>query len=520
MRTSTSAARPRIASAVSARLHLFFAILAAGLCVASLLGWIFGIERLTTFVPGRPAMSPMTFAGLSTGALAAAAIPRWLPLALASALAQLLIGTFVVICHAVGWTHQLGIPTFWWSSKFTGLMLVISASACVMLALKKYAVGQVVSFGVLLMAGLMGLAHLFPNASVYKALPGTGVAIPTVLGLAAVSLSQLTACRSSGIAGALSSGSLAGRTGLRLLFAGVGAVLAMSLVVALGYRIDLFDAESAVLLIGWGSVAVLGTTLWSLAVAVARADAARMRAERDLDEQRTMVMAALSHDIRTPLQVASLSAVLLQRLVQGEQALNAVERLQRSHGRIDRMLRSLLDSLTLEGGQPLHLRAGAVSLHELVAEVMAENPSTMDGRVAWEDEAQGWWDRDAVYRVIENLLLNAAKYGRAQTLIWCRIEPRGDLVALTVENEGEPIPESSWDAIFEPFQRGGRASAADPVGWGVGLAYVKAVAARHGGGVRVVQSDGTRTAFELLLLRDCRPLLGGTQAEEASGGRR
>lgn len=83
-----------------------------------------------------------------------------------------------------------------------------------------------------------------------------------------------------------------------------------------------------------------------------------------------------------------------------------MQRLQRSHRRIDRLLRSLFDTLTLETGRPLRLSASEVALGD---------------RLVWEGRASGWWDRDALYRVIENLLLNAAKYSEPTSPIWARI---------------------------------------------------------------------------------------------------
>ena len=492
--------------------HLIFAVLAALLAVCSLLGWWLDVPLLTSFMAGRPALSPFTAGGLLLASVAAGVLPRSTGLGLVLGTAQMMLGGLVVACHLLGWSASVGIPVHWWTSRFTAALLAMSGAAAVLLATRHYAFGQALGFGVLMLSGLIGLGHVIPKADLYSVLPGTGVAIPTVLGLVAVSISQILACRTSGFAGALGSRSLAGRTGRRLLFLGAGLVLAVSLLFALAYRFELLDAESAMLLIGWCGVTILGVTLWGLAVAVDRAESARMDAERVRDLQRDLVTAALSHDIRSPLQAATMSAVLLQRLAADEQSIRAIERLQRSHRRIDRMLRSLLDSLTLESGRPLQLRAEEVSLHNLVAEVVAENVAALEGRVAWEGQARGWWDRDAVYRVVENLLLNAAKYGRPQTPIWCRIDDQGGHARLTVENMGQPIPETLWEAIFSPFQRGIGGAATGIAGWGVGLAFAKEVATRHGGIARVTRSDDALTAFELIVPLDSRPALSASLA--------
>jgi signal transduction histidine kinase len=487
--------------------HLAFAILAAVFPFCSLAGWFLGQPLLSSFMAGRPALSPMTAIGLLLAAVAAGVLPRHARLCLALGAAQTLLGACIVAANLLGWGAFAGFPLSWWSSKFTAALLALSGASTVLLASRHYAFGQALGFGVLMLSGLMALGHVVPQADLYKVLPGTGVAIPTVLGLAAVSISQILACRTSGFVGALGSRTIAGRTGRRLLFSGAGLVLTLSLLFALAYRFDLTDAESAILLIGWSSVTILGVTLWSLAVAVDRAESARMNAERVRDQQRDLITAALSHDIRSPLQAAAMSAVLLHRMVADEQALRAIERLQRSHRRIDRMLRSLLDALTLGSGGTLHLRADAVVLHDVVEEIISENAGILGGRVAWEGRAQGWWDKDAVYRVVENLLLNAAKYATPLTPIWCRISVQDNVVYLAVENSGAPIPRDRWESIFEPFQRGRHDQHASLPGWGVGLAFAKVVADRHGGRIGVAASNADVTVFELVLPMDCRPAL-------------
>ena len=487
--------------------HLIFALLTAFFAACALFGWWLGIPLLTSFAEGRPALAPMTAIGLLLASLAAGALPGPIRLGLALGATQMVMGAYIVACHLLGWSVSSGIPVHWWTSRFTAALLALSGAAAVMLATRHYAFGQALAFGVLMLSGLIGLGHIVPQADLYTVLPGTGVAIPSVLGLVAVSISQILACRTSGFAGALGSRSLAGRTGRRLLFSGAGLVLAVSLLLALAYRFESLDAESAMLLIGWCGVTILGVTLWGLAVAVDRAEAARMDAERLRDQQRDLVTAALSHDIRSPLQAAIMSAELLQRLVADEQAIRAIDRLQRSHRRIDRMLRSLLDTLTLDSGGTLHLQADSVALHDVVEEVIAENAAALGGRAAWEGSAQGWWDHDALYRVIENLLLNAAKYGTPLTPIWCRISAQDDLVCLTVENSGVPIAVDRWETIFEPFQRGSDEQGASMPGWGVGLAFAKVVVDKHGGRIGVAASNADGTVFKLILPTDSRPVL-------------
>ncbi len=483
--------------------HLPFASVSIGLALCALAGWWLGLPILTTLVDGRPALSPMTAVLMLLAAAAALALRPRPATAGLLALCAAASGLGIVLAHALDVPSSSGLRPQWWSSSLTGMLFALSGCAGTMLAHNRVAGGQLVAFGVLMFAGLVGLGHVFPTADLYSLMPGTGVAIPTVLGFVSLSAAQLLARADAGVVGALSSRYVVGLLGRLLLLAGAACVLLVTTAVLLAGRASAFDGETAVLLVAWSAVAVLWGTLWALAVAVERADAARMQAERERDSMRQLVAAAVTHDLRSPLQTAVISASLLQRLVTEPQALAAVARLQRSNRRLDRLLRSLLDTLALDGGKAPTLKATPVDLHALVAEVVAENEAALADRVAWDGAASGCWDRDALFRVVENLLLNAVKYGEPASPIWCRIGETSDgQVELTVENLGRPIEAADQAQIFEPFARGHGAS---QQGWGIGLAFARSVARGHGGDLRLQRSDADGTAFALRLPSDARP---------------
>ena len=138
-------------------------------------------------------------------------------------------------------------------------------------------------------------------------------------------------------------------------------------------------------------------------------------------------------------------------------AARVLARLDRNHHRLDRLLRTLLDRLTVGEGEPLKLRATECRMEDIVQEVIADNEAMLAGRVTLDGQAAGWWDRDALFRVVENLLVNAVKYGDREATIACRIGRAPDgLVRLEVANQGRPIPLADWETIFLPFARGER----------------------------------------------------------------
>lgn len=496
----------RGASLLPPSLHTRFAAGASLLAAASLAGWMTGLSLLTTFLPERPALSPMTATMILVGAAGAAVLPARRKIGLLLGGLQSTLGASILVAHILSVPAHGVLPAPWWSSRLSGLAFALSGVATVLLALGRFTAGQIVALGVFVFAALIGLGHVIPQADLYRFMPGTGVAIPSVLAFLALSVSQLLVCRDRGIAGALTHRSAAGKTGLLLLFAGMASVLLLAIAVMVARHHGAFDADTAVLLVAWGAVLMLGSSLWGLAVAVSRAEAARAAAEQDRDRTRHMVAAAVAHDLRNPLSAAMLTAAVLQRCPDPLRIEAAAQRLQRSHRRLDRLLRSLLDSLTVSAGRPLTLSATTCSLREVVSDVLAENDATLVERVLCEGDTQGWWDRDALFRVIENLLLNAVKYGTPASPISCRIAVEDDAcVSLTVTNWGAQIPRDEWENIFQPFVRGhGHAVDGGRAGWGMGLAYARAVVMHHGGSIAVLKSDAAGTSFQLQLPADAR----------------
>ena len=499
-----------------ASLHARWALAVAAIAVLALAGHLLDVPLLSRFLPDRAPLSPMTGVALLVAATTLAVLRSSTSRAFTLAWIQICLGTLIVAAHAAQIPQRGWVPAAWWSSPLTGLGLAFSGAASALLVRGRVLPGQVAAFSMLLLAILFGLAHVFPRADLYRYLPGTGVAIPTVLAFMALSLGQLLSFPDRGASAALSPRNTAGRAGLRLLAGGAAAALAITAGVVASFRARLFDAETAVLLVAWSTLALLGASLWGLAAAVRRAELSREAAEAERNQLRQLVTAALTHDLRSPLQAATMSAVVLQRLIPGPDASAAVGRLQRSHRRLERLLRSLLDNLALDSGQPLSFQPALVALDAVVRDVVEENEAALRGRVDLQGEATGWWDPEALFRVIENLLLNAVKYGVPGTPIQLRIAPGTHQAVMAVTNQGLPIPRDEWESIFLPFSRSQSARSGHQLGWGVGLTYARSVIVSHGGGIRVVSSDDGGTTFEVVLPVDARPFVTRSSQDEGA----
>jgi K+-sensing histidine kinase KdpD len=192
--------------------------------------------------------------------------------------------------------------------------------------------------------------------------------------------------------------------------------------------------------------------------------------------------------------------------------------------RMDRMIQDLLDVTIFQNGERLNLHLSSFGIMEVVKEVQEQLAETCGARLQVAGDAiSGWWDRDAMKRVLENLLDNALKYGAPGTAIQVRIVSSHDRMLLSVHNEGDAIPQNELESIFQVFRRAEAAKEGEKRGWGIGLPYVRSVAECHGGSVEIDSAPGRGTTLGIDVPVDARPFqhaptLGGSDV--AAGPRR
>ena len=98
---------------------------------------------------------------------------------------------------------------------------------------------------------------------------------------------------------------------------------------------------------------------------------------------------------------------------------------------------------------------------------------------------------------LNNFLTNAAKYGREGGKATVNVKREGDLVTLTVWNEGEGFPPEEASHLFEKFFRIRNANTHAKRGSGIGLFTVKNIAELHGGRAWAESEPGAWAAFHL-----------------------
>ncbi len=211
--------------------------------------------------------------------------------------------------------------------------------------------------------------------------------------------------------------------------------------------------------------------------------AAEIEPVKAADRMRTALLAAVSHDLRTPLAVgwAAVSSLRSQDVhfceEDREELLATAEE---SMARLSRLVDNLLDMSRLQAGAlPLHLRPTSVeevlpaALESLTAD---EPPVETIGLV---DAPAVSADPPLLERVIANLLANAVRHSPKDRPVVVTASALGDRVELRVVDRGPGLPAQDRERAFEPFQRMGDHD--NSTGPGLGLALARGLTeAMHG----------------------------------------
>jgi signal transduction histidine kinase len=236
--------------------------------------------------------------------------------------------------------------------------------------------------------------------------------------------------------------------------------------------------------------------------------------ERLLATQRRFLEDA-SHQLRTPITVALGHSELLARSLASNQDRRDINVIV---GELNR-LRALSDRLLMIAAaeNPEFLQPEPVALDELATEIIRRwRPAAdRDWQLGPLDAVTVHADRERLSLAIDALLENAVQYTGTGGLVRVSARGGGDcpVAELAVEDGGTGIAPAELEGIFDRFATG--AGQPGRRGTGLGLSLVRAVAAGHGGEVRVASTPGAGSRFELLLPL---PVAGNADGGSMDGG--
>jgi signal transduction histidine kinase len=199
------------------------------------------------------------------------------------------------------------------------------------------------------------------------------------------------------------------------------------------------------------------------------------------------MVAAMSHDLKTPLTRLRLRAELIRNEVQRRKMLSDMDDMT---AMIESTLAFVRDDAKRE--TPLLVDLGAL------VESACENAIDAGGSVeAMTRQGINVTCRPiAISRAVANLIDNALKYGGCARVA---LDCDGDRAVVTIDDDGPGIPEYEREKVFAPFYRLEGSRNRDTGGVGLGLAVARTAAREHGGDVTLgaAESGGLRVRLEL-----------------------
>jgi two-component system sensor histidine kinase KdpD len=228
------------------------------------------------------------------------------------------------------------------------------------------------------------------------------------------------------------------------------------------------------------------------------AEAEHAEALRQADRLKDVVLASVSHDLRTPL--TTIKALAQSAALQGNDAAAAIEE---QADRLSRLVSDLLDLSRLKGGG-FAARPEINTAEDLIGAAVRQTRGLFVDRqlrtvIDLDRPALvGRFDFSQSLRVLCNLLENAARYSPDNEPIELSAKRDGEMLLFTVSDRGPGVREDDLPTIFEPFHRA-RNAPPDAGRAGLGLSIARTLAELQGGTVSYTARPGGGSVFSLRL---------------------
>lgn len=225
------------------------------------------------------------------------------------------------------------------------------------------------------------------------------------------------------------------------------------------------------------------------------------------EDRRSEFIANISHELRTPMTtISGFADGLLDGTIPQEEQKKYLTTISEETKRLARLVREMLDMSRMRSKAAEPANRTVFDMTELVLQVLLSfesrameksldvDPQFPDNHLLVSAE------KDAITRVIYNLLDNAVKFAREESCIVLKLYKNEGKVYFSVKDEGETIPPDDLPFIFDRFHKSDRSRSLDKNGVGLGLYLVKTIINSHGEDIAVTSRDGfTEFVFTLPL---------------------
>ncbi|MFT3798501.1 sensor histidine kinase [Microbacterium sp.] len=259
--------------------------------------------------------------------------------------------------------------------------------------------------------------------------------------------------------------------------------------VVVGAAVPLVAAVVALVLAAAAAAAVLWMRSRSRA-----AERARAAAAEDAAREHRRFLDRLDHELKNP--VTAIRAAVAASTPSTPQ-LDVID------GQTERLARLVGDLRKLAELRTIALEAASVDVDTLVGDVVDAVRDAHGREIAVTLPSAPWplprvaGDPDLLFVAVFNVVANAAKYSEPGDTIEVRGSERDGTVVLEVADTGRGIPEAELGTVFEELARA--SNARDRQGSGLGLALVRTIVERHGGGADITSREGQGTSVRITL---------------------
>jgi signal transduction histidine kinase len=226
--------------------------------------------------------------------------------------------------------------------------------------------------------------------------------------------------------------------------------------------------------------------------------------ELRLAAERVSFVNQVSHELKTPLTNVRMYAELLEESVDDDVGRQRLGVVVSESQRLGRLITNILTFSRAEKGA-LTVQPVPGCVDDIVRGVIDQfapgfESSRVTARLDGNAVERVRVDADALSQILGNLLSNVEKYAPGGPVV-VRTAAALPVTRITIEDEGPGIPTVDRERVFEPFVRLGTPSHEGVTGTGIGLGIARDLARRHGGDLRVLDSDrGAR--FEVILITE------------------
>jgi signal transduction histidine kinase len=293
--------------------------------------------------------------------------------------------------------------------------------------------------------------------------------------------------------------------GVPLMFA--GEVMGVLVVIAgvHGKRFDRDDARLLELLGPQAAVAITNSRLFERQRALTEELEAAIKHLRELDEQKTQMIQMTSHQLKNPLQAATVSLELLQDdgdHLFTEQMRRDARGVWDSLHRMERIVHNILNLESIQSGRLVYDECGIDQVIHAVAHDYQEQ-ANRGGLILSVEIAEPLstitGNRHYLTQALANLVENAIKFTPPGGRVTIQAHNAPESVVISVTDTGIGIPAEMLSRVFERFFRARQPGTDHISGSGLGLSLVKAVIDAHGGRVWLESRAGEGTTFYLAL---------------------